>query len=33
MALEEKFGVSIPDEEATKITTVQQAVDYITKNK
>ncbi|OEH80087.1 acyl carrier protein ACP [Cyclospora cayetanensis] len=33
MAFEEEFGVSIPDEEATKITTVQEAVDYIRKNK
>lgn len=30
MALEEEFGQEIPDEEAEKITTVQQAVDYIT---
>ena len=30
MALEEAFGTEIPDEEAEKITTVQQAVDYIT---
>lgn len=29
MALEEEFGTEIPDEEAEKITTVQQAVDYI----
>lgn len=29
MALEEEFGVEIPDEEAEKITTVQQAIDYI----
>ncbi|KAL8270260.1 hypothetical protein Esti_005819 [Eimeria stiedai] len=33
MAFEEKFGVTIPDEEATKITTVQEAVDYIQKHK
>eukprot|EP00922_Rhytidocystis_sp_ex-Travisia-forbesii_P008929 GHVS01013038.1.p1 GENE.GHVS01013038.1~~GHVS01013038.1.p1 ORF type:complete len:168 (+),score=35.34 GHVS01013038.1:109-612(+) len=33
MALEEKFGVDIPDEEATNIKTVQQAVDYIEKHK
>ncbi len=32
MALEEEFGTEIPDEEAEKITTVRQAVDYITKN-
>jgi acyl carrier protein len=30
MALEEEFGCEIPDEEAEKITTVQQAIDYIT---
>lgn len=30
MALEEEFDCEIPDEEAEKITTVQQAVDYIT---
>jgi acyl carrier protein len=29
MALEEEFDTDIPDEEAEKITTVQQAVDYI----
>jgi len=29
MALEEEFGVEIPDEDAEKITTVQHAVDYI----
>ncbi len=29
MALEEKFDVEIPDEEAEKILTVQSAVDYI----
>ncbi|MGH8498002.1 MAG: acyl carrier protein [Methylococcales bacterium] len=32
MALEEEFGCEIPDEEAEKITTVQQAIDYILKN-
>jgi acyl carrier protein len=32
MAFEEEFGTEIPDEEAEKITTVQQAVDYIEKN-
>ena len=32
MALEEDFDCEIPDEEAEKITTVQQAVDYINKN-
>lgn len=30
MALEEEFECEIPDEEAEKITTVQQAVNYIT---
>ncbi len=29
MALEEEFDCEIPDEEAEKITTVQQAIDYI----
>jgi acyl carrier protein len=29
MALEEAFGTEIPDEEAEKIGTVQQAIDYI----
>jgi len=29
MALEEEFNCEIPDEEAEKIATVQQAVDYI----
>ncbi|HEX5464633.1 MAG TPA: acyl carrier protein, partial [Burkholderiales bacterium] len=29
MALEEEFGCEIPDEEAEKITTVQQAVDDV----
>ncbi len=29
MALEEEFKCDIPDEEAEKITTVQQAIDYI----
>jgi acyl carrier protein len=32
MALEEEFKTEIPDEEAEKITTVQQAIDYITKS-
>jgi acyl carrier protein len=31
MALEEEFEVEIPDEDAEKITTVQQAIDYINK--
>jgi acyl carrier protein len=29
MELEEQFGMEIPDEEAEKITTVEQAVDYV----
>jgi acyl carrier protein len=32
MALEEEFECEIPDEEAEKITNVQQAIDYINKN-
>ena len=32
MALEEEFDTEIPDEEAEKITTVQQAIDYINVN-
>jgi acyl carrier protein len=32
MALEEEFECEIPDEDAEKITTVQQAIDYITTN-
>merc|ERR1712064_136460 len=28
MALEEKFGVEIPEEEAQKLTTVQSVIDY-----
>jgi acyl carrier protein len=30
MALEDEFECEIPDEEAEKITTVQQAIDYVT---
>jgi acyl carrier protein len=34
MALEEEFGVEIPDEDAEKIATVQNAIEYIkTKSK
>ncbi|MBI3371699.1 MAG: acyl carrier protein [Betaproteobacteria bacterium] len=33
MALEEEFDIEIPDEKAEEITTVQQAVDFINKNK
>jgi acyl carrier protein len=29
MALEEEFGIEIPDEDAEKIVTVKDAVDYI----
>ena len=32
MALEEEFECEIPDEDAEKITTLQQAVDYVTAN-
>ena len=32
MGLEEEFDTEIPDEEAEKITSVQEAVDYVTKN-
>jgi len=32
MALEEEFSLEIPDEDAEKITSVGDAVDYITKN-
>ena len=32
MAMEEEFDLSIPDEEAEKITTVQDAIDYVNKN-
>jgi acyl carrier protein len=30
MALEEEFGCEIPDEDAEKITSVQEAIDYVT---
>jgi len=33
MALEEEFDTEIPDEDAEKITTVQQAVDYVNSHK
>jgi len=29
MALEEEFGIEIPDEDAEKIVTVKDAIDYI----
>lgn len=32
MAFEEEFGIEIPDEEAEKITSVQDAISYITEN-
>ena len=32
MGLEEEFDTEIPDQEAEKITTVQQAIDYVNKN-
>jgi len=32
MALEEAFGVEIPDDEAEKIVTVQDAIDYVQKH-
>jgi len=32
MALEEEFECEIPDEEAEKITNVQQAIDYVKNN-
>jgi len=32
MALEDEFEMEIPDEQAEKITTVQQAIDYVKAN-
>jgi len=32
MALEDEFGIEIPDEDAEKITTVQLAIDFATAN-
>jgi acyl carrier protein len=32
MALEEEFGCEIPDEDAEKITTIQDAVNYVERN-
>ena len=32
MAFEEEFGLEIPDEEAEKIGTVQDAIEYIERN-
>lgn len=31
MALEDEFGIEIPDDQAEKITTVQSAIDLLTK--
>jgi len=31
MAMEEAFGIEIPDEVAEKITTVQHAIDHVSK--
>ena len=33
MSLEEQFDIQIPDEEAEKMTTVQNIIDYIKKKK
>ncbi|MBA2375055.1 MAG: acyl carrier protein [Actinomycetota bacterium] len=33
MELEEQFGMEIPDEDAEKITTVEQAVDYVVEHR
>lgn len=33
MALEEEFGVEIPDEDAENIKTVQDAISYVNKDK
>jgi len=33
MALEEEFDTEIPDEDAEKITSVQQAIDYVNAHK
>lgn len=32
MALEEEFGIEIPDSAAEKITSVQEAITYVTEN-
>ena len=29
MALEEEFGIEVPDEDAAKLTTVQAVIDYV----
>ena len=33
MAMEEAFDISIPDDDAEQITTIQNAIDYVTKAK
>ena len=33
MAIEEKFGIDIPDSDAEKIATVQDAIDYVESHK
>jgi len=33
MAMEEEFDISIPDDDAEQITTIQNAIDYVTKAK
>ena len=33
MRFEEEFDIEIPDEDAEKITTVQQAIDYVTERR
>lgn len=33
MALEDNFGIEIPDDQQEKIQTVQDAIDYITEHK
>ena len=33
MAFEEEFGIEIPDEDAEKISSVQEAIDYIEKHR
>jgi acyl carrier protein len=33
MALEDEFGIEIPDEDAEKITTVHNAIDYALSHK
>ena len=33
LALEDEFETEIPDEEAEKMTTVQQAIDYVSSHK